>query len=76
MLCLFILNLVLNQLLRGLYAWENRKANRALAGLSEEEIEALKSESRVQGFEDVTDGKNVSYPHLQLNIGTYLGLLF
>lgn len=39
---------------------ENRKRDRALEGKSEEEIEALKAESRIQGFEDITDGKNVS----------------
>lgn len=60
MLCCFVLNLVCNEVLRLLYYLENRKRDRALAGKSEEEIEALKLESRIQGFEDVTDGKNVS----------------
>jgi hypothetical protein len=40
--------------------WENRKRDRALEGLNENEIEELKERSRIQGFEDVTDMKNVS----------------
>lgn len=61
MLCAFVLNLVLNQVLRVLYMLENRKRDRALDGKTEEEIEALRQESRVQGFEDVTDHDNVSH---------------
>ncbi len=60
MLCCFTLNLTLNLVLRFVYVFENRKRDRALAGKTAEEIEALKIESGIQGFEDFTDGKNVS----------------
>jgi len=60
MLVGFILNLVLNQVLRYLYVIENKKRDLALAGRSVEEIEVLKEDSRIQGFEDVTDKQNVS----------------
>jgi hypothetical protein len=60
MLSAFVLNLVLNQVLRLLYMLENRKRDKALEGLSEGEVEELKEKSRIQGFEDVTDMKNVS----------------
>ncbi len=63
MLCCFTLNLTLNIVLRFVYVFENRKRDRALAGKTSEEIEALKIESGIQGFEDFTDGKNVSYFH-------------
>lgn len=60
MLIGFILNIVFNLTLRTLYVIENKKRDKALEGKSEEEIEALKDESRVQGFENVTDKHNVS----------------
>lgn len=63
MLVGFILNIVFNLTLRVLYQLENKKRDRALEGKSQEEIEALKDESRVQGFENVTDKYNVSYSH-------------
>jgi MFS family permease len=60
MLVGFILNLVFNQILRYVYLLENNKRDRALEGKSEEEIEALMEESKIQGFENVTDKHNVS----------------
>ena len=60
MLCGFVLNLVLNQVLRFLYIRENKKRDQALAGKSEEELADMKRESELQGFEDVTDKHNVS----------------
>lgn len=60
MLVGFILNIAFNLTLRVLYQMENKKRDRALEGKSEEEIEALKVESRAQGFENVTDKENVS----------------
>ncbi len=60
MLIGFILNIVFNLTLRTLYALENAKRDKALEGKSEAEIEALREESRVQGFENVTDKRNVS----------------
>ena len=60
MLISFVLNAVFNQVLRFMYVRENRLRDEALVGKSEEEIAALKEESRIQGFENVTDNKNVS----------------
>jgi len=60
MLVGFILNIAFNLTLRFLYQLENKKRDRALEGKSEEEIEALREESRVQGFENITDKENVS----------------
>jgi hypothetical protein len=60
MLIGFILNIVFNLTLRVLYQLENKKRDKALEGKSQEEIEALKDESRVQGFDNVTDKHNVS----------------
>jgi hypothetical protein len=60
MLVGFILNLVFNLALRFLYGRENAKRDAALEGKSEEEIEALREESRKQGFENITDKRNVS----------------
>lgn len=60
MLIGFILNIVFNLTLRFLYVLENKKRDRALEGKSEEEIESLRNESRIQGFENVTDKQNVS----------------
>ncbi|KAF4633548.1 hypothetical protein G7Y89_g4580 [Cudoniella acicularis] len=64
MLVGFILNIVFNLALRVLYQLENRKRDRALEGKSEEEIEALREESRVQGFENVTDKENVFFRYV------------
>jgi hypothetical protein len=60
MLAGFVLNLVLNQCLRLLYVLENKKRDRSIVDKSEEEIAAMKRESDLQGFEDVTDKNNVS----------------
>lgn len=60
MLCGFILNLVLNEILRFIYVKENSKRERSLEGKSAEEIAALDQESQIQGFEDYTDKTNVS----------------
>lgn len=69
MLIGFILNIVFNLTLRFLYALENKKRDQALEGKSEEEIEALREESRKQGFENVTDKGNVSLsPRRPFNI--------
>lgn len=62
MLVGFILNIVFNLTLRLLYQLENKKRDRALEGKSVEEVEALREESRIQGFENVTDKQNVSCP--------------
>ena len=59
MLVGFILNLTFNLTLRYLYARENQKRDTALDGKSDEEIEALREESRKQGFENITDKQNV-----------------
>lgn len=63
MLVGFILNIVFNLTLRFLYQLENKKRDLALEGKSEEEIEELREESRIQGFENVTDKSNVSWLH-------------
>lgn len=60
MLCGFVLNLVLNQVLRFVYVRENKRRDDMLVGKTEEEIEAMKRESEIRGFEDVTDKENVS----------------
>ena len=65
MLVAFVLNIVFNLTLRFLYQLENRKRDRALEGKSVEEIEALRDESRVQGFKNVTDKENVSSSDVQ-----------
>jgi hypothetical protein len=65
MLVGFILNIVFNLVLRFLYSMENKKRDRALEGKSEEESEDLREESRIQGFENVTDKQNVSSPLLE-----------
>lgn len=64
MLIGFILNIVFNLTLRFLYALENKKRDQTLEGKSEEEIEALKEESRKQGFENVTDKGNVFFRYV------------
>lgn len=61
MLCGFILNLALNQILRFVYVLENNKRKRSLEGKSEEELATLNQESQIQGFEDFTDKTNVSF---------------
>ncbi|KAK7747233.1 hypothetical protein SLS53_001486 [Cytospora paraplurivora] len=68
MLCGFILNLVLNQILRFHYILENRRRDKLLEGKSEEDIAAMTRESEAQGFEDVTDNRNVSHPAAALSI--------
>ncbi|TPX16512.1 uncharacterized protein E0L32_003806 [Thyridium curvatum] len=64
MLCGFVLNLVLNQVLRLLYVLENRRRDRDLEGKSEEELADMKRESELQGFEDVTDKHNVMFRYV------------
>ncbi|XXG98391.1 hypothetical protein Hte_004714 [Hypoxylon texense] len=61
MLCGFILNLVLNQILRFIYVRENKRRDKALEGKSEDEITDMSRESELQGFEDVTDKNNVMF---------------
>lgn len=63
MLCGFILNLVLNQVLRLLYVIENRKLDTFLEGKSEEELAEMRRISEQQGFEDITDRENVSHQY-------------
>lgn len=64
MLVGFILNLVFNLALRFLYSMENKKRDRALEGKSESELETLREESRLQGFENVTDKHNVFFRYV------------
>ncbi|KAH7039514.1 major facilitator superfamily domain-containing protein [Macrophomina phaseolina] len=64
MLCGFVLNLVLNLVLRWLYVRENKKRDKLLEGKSEEEIQAMEEESKVQGFENVTDKENVMFRYV------------
>ncbi|KAH9884704.1 major facilitator superfamily domain-containing protein [Xylariomycetidae sp. FL2044] len=64
MLCGFILNLVLNEVLRLLYVLENKRRDQALEGKSDDEISELKRESELQGFEDVTDKHNVMFRYV------------
>ncbi|KAI0485110.1 major facilitator superfamily domain-containing protein [Xylariaceae sp. FL0804] len=64
MLVGFILNLVLNQILRYLYARENKKRDAALVGKSDDEIAEMNKESELQGFEDVTDKHNVMFRYV------------
>ncbi|KAK0622127.1 putative transporter [Lasiodiplodia hormozganensis] len=64
MLCGFCLNLAMNLLLRWLYVRENARRDRMLEGKSEDEIKAMEEESRVQGFENVTDGENVMFRYV------------
>ncbi|KAF3061967.1 hypothetical protein GL218_04218 [Daldinia childiae] len=61
MLCGFILNLVLNQVLRLLYILENKKRDKMLEGKSEDELDAMEKESNLQGFEDVSDKNNAMF---------------
>ena len=67
-LCSFIFNLVLCLLLRFLYVRENKKRDRMLEGKTAEEIAAMKAESNLQGFENVTDGQNISCNSLHIVI--------
>ncbi|CAJ2513061.1 Uu.00g011800.m01.CDS01 [Anthostomella pinea] len=64
MLCGFILNFILNQVLRFLYVLENKKRDRAYDGKSEDELVDIKRESELQGFEDVTDKDNVMFRYV------------
>ncbi|KAI1846642.1 hypothetical protein JX266_007215 [Neoarthrinium moseri] len=64
MLSGFVLNLVLNQILRFLYVRENKKRDRSLEGKSSEEIAEMNRESDIQGFEDVTDKYNIMFRYV------------
>lgn len=59
MLCGFVLNLVLNEILRLIYVLENKRLDKMLVGKTKEEIARMQKESEVRGFEDVTDKENV-----------------
>ncbi|KAI4869612.1 MFS general substrate transporter [Hypoxylon rubiginosum] len=61
MLCGFILNLVLNQILRFIYVRENKRRDKTLEGRSDDEIVEMNRESELQGFEDVTDKNNAMF---------------
>ncbi|KAI5868268.1 major facilitator superfamily domain-containing protein [Durotheca rogersii] len=61
MLCGFVLNLILNQVLRFLYVLENRKRDKDLEGKSEDEIAEMKRTGDLQGFEDITDKNNATF---------------
>ncbi|KAI1770287.1 MFS general substrate transporter [Hypoxylon cercidicola] len=61
MLCGFILNLVLNQVLRFIYVLENKRRDKTLEGKFAEELAEMKRESELQGFEDVTDKNNAMF---------------
>jgi hypothetical protein len=63
MLCGFILNLVLNQVLRYLYVRENAKRDKMIEGKGEEELAELQNESNIKGFENTTDSQNVRGRH-------------
>jgi hypothetical protein len=60
MLSGFVLNFVLNQVLRFLYVRENKRRDQSLGGKTEEDLAQMQRESEIQGFEDVTDKNNVS----------------
>lgn len=60
MLCGFCINLALNQLLRFIYARENKRRDASLAGLSDDEIADMNRAGELRGFEDATDRDNVS----------------
>ncbi|TID01687.1 putative transporter [Colletotrichum higginsianum] len=64
MLCGFILNLVLNQILRFIYVLENKKRDKLLEGKSEEEIAEMQREGEVLGFEDATDKTNPMFRYV------------
>ncbi|KAB5543095.1 major facilitator superfamily domain-containing protein [Coniochaeta sp. 2T2.1] len=64
MLCGFINNLVLNQVLRYLYVRENKKMEELVAGKSGEELLRMKNESEVRGVEDVTDRENIMFRYV------------
>jgi hypothetical protein len=40
---------------------ENRRRNKMIEGKSEDELARLREESNLMGFENVTDGQNVSF---------------
>ncbi|KAI0161165.1 MFS general substrate transporter [Hypoxylon sp. FL1284] len=61
MLCGFILNLVLNQVLRLIYVRENKRRDKIIEGIPADEIMKAKRESERQGFEDVTDKNNAMF---------------
>ncbi|KAK2052346.1 MFS general substrate transporter [Colletotrichum caudatum] len=64
MLCSFVLNLVLNQVLRLVYAAENRRRDGLLEGKSEGEIADMQREGEVLGFQDVTDKVNPMFRYV------------
>lgn len=72
MLAGFVLNLVMNQVLRFLYVRENKRRDQGLEGKSEEELARLQRESEIQGFEDVTDKNNVSQSNCSSEVITGL----
>jgi hypothetical protein len=72
MLCAFCIHLVLNQILRLIYVRENKRRDDALGGRSQLEIDDLKRQGELQGFEDVTDKKNVSVADFFANWKSFL----
>ncbi|KAI0889085.1 MFS general substrate transporter [Annulohypoxylon maeteangense] len=61
MLCAFALNAFLSQALRLHYVLENKKRDRALEEMSEDEIATIEKLSEREGFEDVTDKYNAMF---------------
>ncbi|KAI1211012.1 major facilitator superfamily domain-containing protein [Annulohypoxylon truncatum] len=57
----FVMNILLNQVLRIIYDLENKRRDRSLEGKSEDEVLATKRSSELQGFKDVTDKDNVMF---------------
>ncbi|KAJ0158104.1 putative transporter [Colletotrichum tanaceti] len=64
MLCGFVLNLVLNQVLRLLYVLENKRRDGLLEGKSAEEMAEMRREGEVLGFEDATDKTNPMFRYV------------
>ncbi|KAF2807901.1 MFS general substrate transporter [Mytilinidion resinicola] len=64
MLCGFVLNLVLNQVLRVLYVRENAKRDKMIEGKGEEELAELQMESNIKGFENTTDSQNMMFRYV------------
>ncbi|KAH7320637.1 major facilitator superfamily domain-containing protein [Stachybotrys elegans] len=65
MLSGFCINLVLNEVLRFWYVRENKRRDAEIAGKSEEEVQELKRESEIRGFEDATDRMNLTSVFIQ-----------
>ncbi|XDG09407.1 hypothetical protein ABKA04_009022 [Annulohypoxylon sp. FPYF3050] len=57
----FAFNIFQNQLLRFFYVLENSRRYRAMHGRSAEELEEMKKQSEIQGFEGVTDKNNAMF---------------